>query len=232
MNVAAPASALPSHFAPPARMPSTRRQLYHHPTLHLGPNSNSIPRRSTPELVTSNPSQPQQQQQQQLPAQYSPSATSQTFQLPTSNQASQQQYPTYVHGQPRTSLQRIPTSSSVNSLNQYIHPGALAVTTGHHRQTASISTSNSINRIPSGHNLYTSTTPPMVQGRPPSMSPADTYVARLRRARATVWSARGQREDLDRSNSKEDKYNKKYSKRATPTKVLNLCEVWLIFRIN
>jgi hypothetical protein len=50
----------------------------------------------------------------------------------------------------------------------------------------------------------------MMQARPNSMSPADTYVARLRRAKATVWSARGQREDLDRSNSKEDKYNKKY----------------------
>jgi hypothetical protein len=230
MNVATPASALPSHFAPPARMPSTRRQLYHHPTLHLGPNSNSIPRRSTPELVTLKPSQPQQQQQ--LPAQYSPPATSQTFQRPTSNQSSQQQYPTYVHGQPRSSLQRNPTSSSVNSLTQYIQPGALVVTTGHHRQTGSTSTSNSSNRIHSGHNLYASTTPPMIQGCPPSMSTADTYVARLRRARATVWSARGQREDLDRSNSKEDKYNKKYSKRVTPTKVLNLCEVWLIFRIN
>jgi hypothetical protein len=42
----------------------------------------------------------------------------------------------------------------------------------------------------------------------------DTYVARLRRAKATVWSAQGQREDLDRSNSKEDK-NKKYKRPGT-----------------
>jgi hypothetical protein len=59
----------------------------------------------------------------------------------------------------------------------------------------------------------------MLQVRPNSIPPADTYVARLRRAKATVWSARGQREDLDQSNSKEDKYNKKYGKRAAPSKV-------------
>lgn len=229
MNVASPANApLPSHFAPPARMPSTRRQLYHHPTLHLGSSLNSIPQRSAQEFVTSQPSQPQQQQH--LPAQYSPPSTSQTFQQPISNQSSQQQYLTHVHGKSRTSLQRNPTGSSANSLTQYIHPGALTVTSGHHRQTGSTSTSNSsINRIPSGHNQ---STPPMIQGRPPSTSPADTYVARLRRAKATVWSARGQREDLDRSNSKEDKYNKKYSKRITPTKVLTLATSRLIFRIN
>src|SRR5271169_3826260 len=42
MNVATSGSApLPSHFAPPARMPSTRRQLYHHPTLHMRSGSGS-----------------------------------------------------------------------------------------------------------------------------------------------------------------------------------------------
>jgi hypothetical protein len=219
MNVATPAP-LPSHFAPPARRPSTRRQLYHHPTLPLGNGSNSIPRHSAPEYSTLRPSQPQRH----LPAQYSPPATSQTFQLPTSNHSSQQ-YSTHVHGQTRTSLQRNPTGGSANSLNQYIHTGALTVNSGHHRQTASTSTSNSsINRAPSGHNQYTSLTPPLIQGHPPSMSQADTYVARLRRAKATVWSARGQREDLDRSNSKEDKYNKKYSKRTAPSKVLTLAK--------
>ena len=125
MNVATPASApLPSHFAPPARMPSTRRQLYHHPTLHLRTGSNSIPRHSAQELLTLHPSQPQRHRYHH---QYSPPATSPTFQRPTSNQSSQQ-YSTHVHGQARTSLQRNPTGGSANSLNQYTHPGALTVT--------------------------------------------------------------------------------------------------------
>jgi hypothetical protein len=102
---------------------------------------------------------------------------------------------------------------------QYIQPGPPALA-GHRRQTASTSTSNSsIVRIPSGHSGKYNPTPP-VKLRSTTIPVADTYVARLRRAKATVWSARGQRgEDLDRSNSKEDKYNKKYSKRPQNSKV-------------
>ena len=101
------------------------------------------------------------------------------------------------------------------------------VVAGHRRQTASTSTSNSsIIRIPSGHgqSYPAPSTPPILQTRPANNGPppADTYVARLRRAKATVWSARGQREDLDRSNSKEDKYNKKYVKRPAPKVLLLL----------
>ena len=209
MNVAAPQSAtLPNHFAPPARTPSTRRQLYHHPTLHMRTGSNSSPRHSAQEFV------PSQRSSSPLPPQYSPPAAQQLFKRPVSNQPSPPlapilgSFPTHVHSQTQQKqpLQRQTTTGSSNSLNQYIHPGPPLVA-GHRRQTASTSTSaSSIARIPS----YPSSTPPMMQARPNSMSPADTYVARLRRAKATVWSARGQREDLDRSNSKEDKYNKKY----------------------
>jgi hypothetical protein len=95
---------------------------------------------------------------------------------------------------------------------------------GHRRQTDSTSTSNSsINRVSSGHAHYPPSTALITtQNRRSQGSPCDTYVARLRRAKATVWSARGQREDLDRSNSKEDKYNKKGTKRPVgTTKVLS-----------
>jgi len=214
MNVAPPQSAgLPNHFAPPARTPSTRRQLYHHPTLHMRSGSNPSPRHSAQEFVRS--SSPL------LPSQYSPPATTQRqFKRPLSNQPSPPlapipgSYPTHVHSQTlqKQPLQRQPTAGSSNSLNHYIHPGPPLVTSGHRRQTASTSTSaSSIVHISSGQGQYPVTTPPMIQARPNSISPADTYVARLRRAKATVWSARGQRENLDRSNSKEDKYNKKYA---------------------
>ena len=226
MNVAAPQSAsLPNHFAPPARTPSTRRQLYHHPTLHMRTGSNSSPRLSAHEFVPS--SSP-------LPPQCSPAPAQQQFkQRPVSASKPSPplapipgSYPTHVHSQPQPQqqqhkqpLQRQPTAGSSNSLNQYIQPGP-PIVSGHRRQTASTSTSaSSIARIPSSQGLYPVSTPPMLQARPTSISPADTYVARLRRAKATVWSARGQREDLDRSNSKEDKYNKKYvqSKQRTST---------------
>ena len=212
MNIAtAPGGSLPSHFAPPARSPSARRPLYHHPTLHMRPETS--PRNSAQEFVS---------YPQPLPAQYSPPSMSHQ----TGGQSSpsgristpqNQQYPTHGHTQQqRQSLQRQPTAGSSNSLAQYIQPGPPPLF-GHKRQTASTSTSNSsIIRIPSGHGQYPPSTPPHLQTRPTNAPAADTYVARLRRAKATVWSARGQREDLDRSNSKDDKYNKKYAKRPPP----------------
>jgi hypothetical protein len=211
MNVAAaPGGPLPSHFAPPARSPSTRRPLYHQPTLHMRPETS--PRHSAQEF-NSFP--------QPLPTQYSPPANSQpALQPSTSGRRSSpqdQQYPAHAHiQQQRQPLQRQLTAGSSNSLvTQYIQPGPPPP--GHRRQTASTSTSNSsIIRIPSGHGQYPPSTPPTLHTRPANLPAADTYVARLRRAKATVWSARGQREDLDRSNSKDDKYNKKYAKRPAP----------------
>jgi hypothetical protein len=240
MNVAtAPGGTLPNHFAPPARTPSTRRQsqIYHHPTLHMRTSSSSSPRHSAQEFVAY---QPQHPPIQTAAPQYSPPTISQpTFQRSPSNRAitpqplppqySQPQYPpSHAHTtqpQQRYPLQRQPTAGSSSSLNapnamvQYIQPGPPALA-GHRRQTASTSTSNSsIVRIPSGHSGKYHPSPPAVQLRS-TIPAADTYVARLRRAKATVWSARGQRgEDLDRSNSKEDKYNKKYSKRPQNSKV-------------
>jgi hypothetical protein len=227
MNVVAPSSApLPSHFAPPARMPSTRRQLYHHPTLHMRTTSASNSPRFSAEFAP--PASPN------IKPNYSPPSTQQTFQRSSSAQSgysatqgyggslAQQGYsPQQQTLQPRTSLQRLSTTGSGNSLNQYCQPSPHLLP-GHRRQTGSTSTSNSsITRMPSGHSQYMTSTPPL-QVRPPSvsLSPADSYVARLRRAKATVWSARGQREDLDRSNSKEDKYKKQAAKsRAASSKV-------------
>lgn len=205
MNVAAPATApLPNHFAPPARAPSTRRQMYHHPTLHM--RTGSSPRHSSSEVASPQPSpgfsfhsQPAPSQSQHL----LPATSARPLQLTTSTHPQQQ-------SQQRSSLQRQPTTGSNNSLTHYTHSGPHPL--GHRRQTASTSTSNSsITRNPSGHSHYLPSTPPMLQVRP-AQSPQDSYVSRLRRAKATVWSARGQTEDLDRSNSKEDK--RKYSKRG------------------
>jgi hypothetical protein len=233
MNVATPASAhLPSHFAPPARMPSTRRQMYHHPTLHLRSGSSSNgPRFSAGDFVPSaspntNPN-------------YSPPAIQQMFQRSTSSQSTYSATPGYIvpplqrqqQGyspqqqtlQPRASLQRQTTTGSGKSQNQYYQPGPL-VLAGHRRQTASTSTSNSsINRVPSGHSHYPVSTPPIpIRSTSGSMSPADSYVARLRRAKATVWSARGQQEDLNRSNSKEERYKNKVTKnRSASSKVIS-----------
>lgn len=213
MNVAISGSApLPSHFAPPARVPSTRRQLYHHPTLHMRSESGSTSLQSAQEFVP--PQSP-------LSIQYSPPPTSQQFPRTTSSQSlpPQIQHPAHAHSQQhRNSLQR-PAAGSANSLTQYIQPGP-HMPAGHRRQISSTTSNSSINHISSGHSQYPSSTPPMIQSRPNSMPSVDTYVARLRRAKATVWSARGQLEDLDRSNSKEDKYNRKYSKRVTPQKVI------------
>ena len=231
MNVAPPQSApLPHHFAPPARTPSTRRQLYHHPTLHMRASSNSSPRHSAQEFVQQRSSPP--------PPPYSPSAAQQQFKRPVSDHLFSElvqapgSYPTHAHSQPaqqKQPLQRQSTAGSFNSLNQYVHPGPPPLA-GHRRQTASTSTSaSSIARIPSGQGQYPSSTPPMMQTRPNSISTSDTYVARLRRAKATVWSARGQREDLDRSNSKEDKYNKKYGhpkQRTSTSKVSTLIQTF------
>lgn len=218
MNVAAPASAsLPSHFAPSARSPSTRR-IYHQPTLHMRTGSNSSPRHSAQEFV--NYPLPGGQQQQP-PTQYSPSQPAPPFQRSPSARITTPQtqgYPAHA-SQQRLPLQRQLTAGSQNSLAQYIQPGA-PMPVGHRRQTASTSTSNSsINRIPSGGPAQYPSTPPMIQTKPSPNAQVDTYVAKLRRAKATVWSARGQREDLDRSNSKDDKYNKKYQKRSGTVKV-------------
>jgi len=226
MNVATPASApLPSHFAPPPRMPSTRRAMYHHPSLHIrsGSSSNSIPRFLSGDFVP--PASPT------TASDYFPRSTQQPFQqsaysatqghFPPAQQ--QQTYsPQHQTLQPRASLQRQSTTGSGSSLIHYIQPGPL-LTAGHRRQTPSTSTSNSsINRMASaGHSQYLVSTPPL-QGHPTSASipPPDSYVARLRRAKATVWSARGQREDLERSNS-NDKYKKTAKARAASSKVSN-----------
>lgn len=222
MNVATSGSApLPSHFAPPARMPSTRRQLYHHPTLHMRSGSGST---LAHEFVP--PQSP-------LSVQYSP-PTSQQFPRTTSTQSLPQQiqHPAHAHSeQLRNSLQREPAGGSATSLTQYRQPHRVA---GHRRQiSTTTSTSNtSINHISSGHSQYPPSTPPMIQSRPNSMPSSDTYVARLRRAKATVWSARSQPEDLDRSNSKVDKYNKKYSRRGTPQKVIALYLTLLILFVE
>src|SRR5579859_1736162 len=203
MNVAPQAAPIPSHFAPPTRLPSTRRPQYHHP------NRNSLsPRNSSQQFVTYQhpPSPPP-------PQSYSPVPPA-GFQRSPSYRTTTPQGQQYGHGQPLQPLQRKGTAGSSNSLAQYISPTPPVI--GHHqRQTPSTSTSNSsIIRIPSGHAHY----PPTAPIIPARVSPAsaDTYVARLRRAKATVWSARGQREDLDRSISKDDKYNKKYAKRPAP----------------
>jgi len=211
MNVASPATApLPPHFAPPARTPSARK-IYHQPTLHM---KGSSPRHSAQEFVNQPP--PQQQRPQ-----YSPPQPTQPFQRSPSNRVITPQpqiYPAHA-SQQRQPLQRQPTTSSQNSLGPYIQ--STQPTLGHRRQTASTSTSNSsINRIPSGGHAQYPSTPPIMQTRPSPNAGMDTYVSRLRRAKATVWSARGQREDLDRSNSKDDKYNKKYKRPGTVTKVL------------
>src|SRR5262249_28301698 len=118
--------------------------------------------------------------------------------LSPQNQQYQQRYP----------LQRQSTSGSQNSLGQQTSAGRPPL--GTHPQSRGPSTSHtSINHIPSGGRGQYSPSPPLptIQVRPSTSQ--DSYVARLRRTKATVWSARGQREDLDRSNSKEDKYNKR-----------------------
>ena len=198
MDVATPA--VPSYFAPPAKMSSSRR---HHPTLHMRSGSNFSSQQSA---------QSYQPSVQPLTPQYSPTSLRSFQQTPSSPTPSQRNL---FHGPEKSSLQRQTTGGSANFQNHY----SLAIT-GHRHQTASIPTSNcSINRIASGDSRYPSSTPPTMQSRPSSISPADTYVARLRRAKATVWSARGQREDLNRSNSKDEKYSKKNGKRATTVKV-------------
>jgi hypothetical protein len=183
--------------------------LYHHPTLHMRTESGPSQPFINQDFVTS----------QIPPPPYSPSATSQHFRRSPSSQPAtppSQQDTFSAYGQQNRYLQRYQTSDSPN----YTHSGSLKPT-GHRRQAASTSTStSSINRIPSGHSQHPPSTPPLIQVRPNSASAADTYVARLRRAKATVWSARGQCEDLNRSNSKDDKYNKKNAKRVVSSKVL------------
>jgi len=224
MNVATPASApLPSHFAPPARMPSTRRALYHHPTLHIRSGSSSNhPRFLSGDFVPPPNTAPDffARSTQQTFQQSAYSAT-QGYIPPAQQQQSYSPQPQTL--QPRASLQRQQTTGSGSSLIHYIQSGPL-ITTGHRRQTPSTSTSNSsINRMASaGHSQYLVSNPAL-QVHPTSASnpPPDSYVARLRRAKATVWSARGQREDLDRSNSKDDKYKKTAKARSASSKVSN-----------
>jgi len=148
------------------------------------------------------------------PLQYSPPATSQQFPRTPSDRAISPQPQRYSGGPPQFPLQRASTGGSSNSLVQYVQPQP-----SHRRKTDSTSTStSSLNRISSSHAHYPPTpVPAIIPTRPSPNSSSDTYVARLRRAKATVWSARGQREDLDRSNSKEDKYNKKNGKRQGGT---------------
>ena len=225
MNVAAPPSTqLPNHFAPPSRLPSTRRPQYHHPTLHKRTGS----RNSQQFLAYEHPPTPPTP-----PAQYSPPPVSQQFQrTPSTDRTTSPQPRRHSGGPPQYNLQRESTggSSKSNSLVQYVPKQA-----GHRRQTDSTSTSNSsmMNRIPSGHAHYPPMPPPpSIPSRPDPHSQMDTYVARLRRAKATVWSARGQREDLDRSNSKEDKYKKKGDKRAATMRVLFTLDNSNIVKIN
>ena len=210
MNFANPA--VQTHFAPPARIPSTRRQLHHNPTLLARTGSTRL---SAQEFVSYRPSL------QPLPTQYSPPPSLQFFQDTDSSQSQSRQYPSYSPNQPKISLQRKATNNSVNFMNHHVNPGSLVIT-GHRRQTSTSTSNSSISRIPSGHMQYPSSTIPTIHGRSSSMSAGDTYVARLRRAKATVWSAQGQRESLDPSNSKDDKYNKKYVKRGTSGKVLTV----------
>ena len=205
-------------------MPSTRRAMYHHPTLHMrsGYSSNNTPRFLSGDFVP--PASPN------AASDYSTPSTHQTFQQPADSATQgyvppapqQQSYsPQHQTLQPRASLQRQSTTGSGSSLIHYIQPGPL-LTAGHRRQTPSTSTSNSsINRMSStGHLQYLVSTPPF-QAHPTSasISPADSYVARLRRAKGTVWSARGQREDLDRRDSKDDKYKKASKARTASSKV-------------
>jgi len=226
MNVASPQTApLPPHFAPPARTLSARRQLYNQPTSSQGHpiqrTPSSSPRLSGQEFVQQQQyAQPQHQHQQHL-------STSSSYLQASSSQATSSQ---------RSSLQRNPTAGSSNSLGQYGTPvtssGGRPTYATHRRQTASTSTSNSsINRIPSGNSQYYTGSSPSMQSTAPlnlTRSPSslgtvgaqDTYVARLRRAKGTVWSARGQREDLDRSNSKDDKARaQKYNKKLPSSRV-------------
>lgn len=215
MNVATPQSApLPGPFQPAAVSDADRRRLYHHPTLHMRTGSGSNPQFTTHDFVTA-------QSSQIPPPPYSPSASSRQFRRSPSSQPTTppaQQDTVNTYGQQNRFPQRYSTADSSSSLNMYAHSASL-MPMGHRRQAASTSTStSSINRIPSGHTQHPPLTPPIIQVRPGSASPADTYVARLRRAKATVWSARGQNEDLNRSNSKDDKY-KKSGKRVVSSKV-------------
>ena len=228
MNVASPQTApLPPHFAPPARTLSARRQLYNQPTSSQGQQiqrtPSSSPRLSGQEFAPQPQqysAQPQHQHQQHL-------STSSSYLQASSSQPSSSQ---------RSSLQRNPTAGSSNSLVQYVSPasssGGRPTYATHRRQTASTSTSNSsINRIPSGNSQYYTGNSPSMQSTTPlnltrspstlgSVGAQDTYVARLRRAKGTVWSARGQREDLDRSNSKDDKARaQKYNKKLPSSRV-------------
>jgi hypothetical protein len=238
MDVASPASLpIPSHFAPPARTQSTRRRLYHQPTLHMRPGTVYFPRPSEGDGPSPPSSAPQQTatlssqsviQQQLKRASVGPPASPRTQSFSSNPQ------PAYEHP---NSLQRKSTGSSNTSLTPSVGP---LIPTSHsftrHRHTGSTSTSNSsIHRNPSGHSnyRYPSLTPPLSYTRPMSTSNGDTYVARLRRAKATVWSARGQREDLDRSNSnlKDDKA-RKYAKQKIATARVHPCLFLLTIRTN
>src|SRR5579862_3144498 len=132
MNVAAaPGGSIPSHFAPPARSSSARRPLYHHPTLHMRPETS--PRQSTQEFNAYT---------QPLPTEYTSPSTSQPALQPSPSDTittpQNQQYPAHTHIQQQSQRQppqRQPTAGSSNSLVQYIQPGHPPLV-GHRRQTA------------------------------------------------------------------------------------------------
>ena len=227
MNIAKPTSVpVPSHFAPPARAPSTRRHLYHQPTLHIRAGSLSPPRPSSQEIATlqSSPglnhassftSQSAIVQQFKRTTSGPPPASPQTQTFSTQPQQQKDQRAS-LHRQ-STASSNISSTPSGGPLIPANHPSSR-----HHHAPSSSTSNSSINRNTSGYSnhRYPSLTPPLAQVRPMSSSNGDTYVGRLRRAKATVWSARGQQEDLDRSNSKEDKAKKYAKQKATASRVI------------
>jgi hypothetical protein len=211
--VAAP---LPPHYnAYPEEPPSPHRYSHYSP-LPLRTGSKHCPRPSSLEFTSIQP----------LAGPSSPTSIRTQFRG-SPIQPPSPQSPTFSNAflqEPIYPLRRRSTqSSNSSSIHLFQGPPPLCIPSQFisHRHNKSASSSiSSLHRNPSKDSQGSDSTLPDLQVPSNSVAIGEGYVAGLRKAYGTVWSATGQIEDPEEDNQKEEK-TKKFSKTRASTKVFS-----------